>query len=647
VPSTVSVIIPAFNAAGSVGQAIESALRQTHPPLEILVVDDGSSDRTAAVVAEFPPPVKLLRKTNGGPASARNLGARSSHGAWLAFLDADDWWLPTKLERQLSLARSPEIAVIHGLTNTSRLGTPAEITFDDLWDYNWIANSSVLMRRAVFEALGGLNEDRRLISVEDYNLWLRVAAAGWRIIISPEPLTHYARGIGISSHLKRFLDASLYNLEVLERDLVLPRDRVAEKRTEIYDSFGRAALFQREIPLARTLLAKAARARPSPERLVNLAAACLPSGILNARRRVIATTGTRANDEFSSRDEPVGRAATPARADLGPSGPYLLVVIDAEEEFDWRTVPSPSMDVQSMRHQGAAQAIFARYDIVPTYLVDYAVAAQREGFQPLLDYLGSNRCEIGAQLHPWINPPIEEELVERNSFSGNLPERLEFEKIRLLTATIEENLGVRPVVYRAGRYGIGENTARIICELGYRIDCSVLPLRDLRSAFGPDFRNSPTQPYWCGPDNRLLEIPVTTGLTGLLSRGERGLHHAVFNPISEALRFPSVLARLRLLDRVRLSPEGNSIAEAKRLTRTLRRRDEQQLFVLSYHTPSLLPGNTPYVRTQRDLQAFLHWLETYIEFFLTEIGGRPSTPATILGLATSAARTAKNGRARE
>src|SRR5258708_39012956 len=137
------------------------------------------------------------------------------------------------------------------------------------------------------------------------------------------------------------------------------------------------------------------------------------------------------------------------------------------------------MNVESMRHQDVAQAIFARYDIVPTYLVDYAVAAQRNGYQPLLDYVASKRCEIGAQLHPWINPPIEEELIERNSFPGNLPERLEYEKIRLLTTTIEENLRVRPILYRAGRYGIGQNTARLISEFGLLLHCRELRRRDL------------------------------------------------------------------------------------------------------------------------------------------------------------------------
>src|SRR5215831_9228869 len=96
----ISVVIPAYNAEGCVGRAIESALSQTHRPIEVLVVDDGSLDGTSEVVASYPAPVRLLRKANGGPASARNLAAREARGDWLALLDADDSWLPEKLERE-------------------------------------------------------------------------------------------------------------------------------------------------------------------------------------------------------------------------------------------------------------------------------------------------------------------------------------------------------------------------------------------------------------------------------------------------------------------------------------------------------------------------------------------------------------------
>jgi cellulose synthase/poly-beta-1,6-N-acetylglucosamine synthase-like glycosyltransferase len=112
---TVSVIIPAYNAAPQIGRAIESALAQTHAPLEILVVDDGSRDRTAEIVGRLPPPVRLIRKENGGPATARNLGAREARGEWLALLDADDWWFPDKLRAQLACVTDESVGLVHCL----------------------------------------------------------------------------------------------------------------------------------------------------------------------------------------------------------------------------------------------------------------------------------------------------------------------------------------------------------------------------------------------------------------------------------------------------------------------------------------------------------------------------------------------------
>jgi len=169
-------------------------------------------------------------------------------------LDADDWWAPEKLEKQLSLDSSPKIGLIHCLADSSKLGVPLELTFAELWQQNWIVNSSVLIRRSAFEALGGFNQAPQLISVEDYNLWMRVASAGWRIVALPEVLTFYSRGTGISSNIDRFLKASLYNMQIVGSEFGLPKDQILGKRLQIYDEFGRAALYERRIPLARSLL---------------------------------------------------------------------------------------------------------------------------------------------------------------------------------------------------------------------------------------------------------------------------------------------------------------------------------------------------------------------------------------------------------
>ncbi len=286
---SVSVIIPAYNAAGHIEATLESVLCQTVPASEVLVVDDGSKDHTADLAERFPLPVRVLRKSNGGPASARNLGARESHGEWLAFLDADDAWLPEKLERQLPLCSDPKVGLIH--STPPAWGTPERLTFSDLWERNRIVNSTVLVRRQAFEAVGGLDEDRELIGVEDYNLWLRIAAGGWEVVRNEGEWVRYSpTEASLSRQFERFARAELANAEKIGALLDLPREERLAKRLYILDTYGRVLLHTRCSLGARKLFAAAAREAPSPQRLLWWAAAHLPGGILNARRAVASRT---------------------------------------------------------------------------------------------------------------------------------------------------------------------------------------------------------------------------------------------------------------------------------------------------------------------------------------------------------------------
>ncbi len=125
--------------------------------------------------------------------------------------------------------------------------------------------------------------------------------------------------------------------------------------------------------------------------------------------------------------------------------PVLLVVVDAEEEFDWSgPFTRDHHSVRSMAAQGPMHRIFEKYGIRPTYVVDYPVASQRDGLEPLRDLLKDDACLIGTQLHPWVNPPFDEEISERNSFPGNLPPDLERAKLAVLTRAIEDGLGTDP-----------------------------------------------------------------------------------------------------------------------------------------------------------------------------------------------------------
>lgn len=313
----------------------------------------------------------------------------------------------------------------------------------------------------------------------------------------------------------------------------------------------------------------------------------------------------------------------------GDQQPLLVVIVDAEAEFDWNEPFSRSgTGVSAVRHQVRAHRIFDRYAIRPTYVVDYAVSSQPDGYLPLRDLYEDGRCEIGTHLQPWHNPPFIEDLTPRNSYPGNLPVAVEREKLKRLTGMIETNFRVNPTIYKAGRYGLGPATAALLDELGYRIDASVLPGWDLRHKHGPDFSRCGARPFWFGPHGRLLELPLTAGYTGLLAGQARRLYPLATKPAVRHLHLTGILARCRLLDRVVLTPEGVKFDEQKRLTEALMARGHR-VFSYTYHSPSLAPGHTPYVRSAADLDAFLGRMERYFDYFIGHLGGRAATPLEI------------------
>ena len=308
--------------------------------------------------------------------------------------------------------------------------------------------------------------------------------------------------------------------------------------------------------------------------------------------------------------------------------PILLVVIDTEEEFDWSRFDRTATSVTAMRHIHRVQRIFDEYNIKPTYVVDYPVATQSESIEPLKEIQDSGRGLIGAHLHPWVNPPHEEAVCERNSYPGNLPRHLEEGKIKTLTAAIESSFGQQPTVYKAGRYGVGPNTASILEAGGYAVDVSVCPPFDYRGQEGPDFSRFPAAPYWFGEQQRLLEIPLTGAFVGWLRRVGHLLHGLVNQPALKGLRIPGILSRLGALDRLRLSPEGCSPQEHIALTKALLQAGVRT-FTWTFHSPSVVPGHTPYIQSDQDASRFHDAFRRYFDDFFGTLGGITMTPLAL------------------
>lgn len=291
-------------------------------------------------------------------------------------------------------------------------------------------------------------------------------------------------------------------------------------------------------------------------------------------------------------------------------GRRFTVFCDTEEEFDWSR--PRSRDNRSTTHMAAMpnlQERLRRRGVKCVHLVDHPIATDPRSVAMLREWLVRDEISVGTQLHPWVNPPHDEEVNTFNSFVGNLPIELERAKIENLTATIETAFGRRPVVYRAGRYGVGPNTAGLLTAAGYEADVSVRALHDYSDEGGPDFSRVKPLPFRIGED-ALVELPLSAAYVGRLRKRGRGLYRAA----GRLPRGRGLLSRVGLLGRIALTPEGVPLDEALAAARALV-DDGVRWFSLSFHSPSVEPGHTPYVRTAADLSAFHAWWDGMFDFF--------------------------------
>ena len=175
--------------------------------------------------------------------------------------------------------------------------------------------------------------------------------------------------------------------------------------------------------------------------------------------------------------------------------PTLHVVVDTEAEFDWDKPFAENLTaISALGQVESAQAIFDRYGLRPTYVIDYPVASQPESVAAIRGIADRGACAVGAHLHPWTNPPFGAAIDQAMSFPGNLPEPVEAAKLDALIGMIAAQFGERPVFYKAGRYGLGPNTAHLIAgprhRRGFQPDAGNRHAGRARPGFPPDCRHS-------------------------------------------------------------------------------------------------------------------------------------------------------------
>lgn len=274
----VSVVVPVYNGSRYLRQALDSALAQTYRPLEVVVVDDGSTDSSPEIIASYGSRVRSLRQPNGGVALARNAGICAASGDWIAFLDQDDWWLPEKIEKQIALFDADAtLGLVHTGVLQYRESVAAFVDpvyptdgsprlrgrcYELLLLGNAIFNSSVMIRKSVLATAGMFDPSIAGNTCQDYDLWLRIARH-YPLGFVPEPLTvlrlHDEQGTwdrrAMLSDELRVLERTL-GPEALSTTPAL-RARVAE----LLHALGIAHLDAHAPRLARPCFARALRLR--------------------------------------------------------------------------------------------------------------------------------------------------------------------------------------------------------------------------------------------------------------------------------------------------------------------------------------------------------------------------------------------------
>jgi len=307
--------------------------------------------------------------------------------------------------------------------------------------------------------------------------------------------------------------------------------------------------------------------------------------------------------------------------------PAVLMGIDTEADDQWSAEGRRRLAVRNAERLPALQALCDGFGVRPSYLVTHEMASRKESAEVLRGLEREGRCEIGAHLHPWTSPPFRPEDVAGHTYPHNLPPALLERQLTDLTALIQQELGVRPTTYRAGRNGFDGASLPILERLGYTVDTSVDPLFNERRKGGMVFAGAPLIPYH--PDyadvrradpSTILDVPISAATAPALPKAAEALY-ARLRPIP----WRGALRRLGL-KAVWLRPSyaalPDMVAFASRLARA-----GVPCFNIIFHSSELLPGGSPYTPDEASVARFLDDLKRLLEHLTTRLGARGRTYA--------------------
>lgn len=249
----------------------------------------------------------------------------------------------------------------------------------------------------------------------------------------------------------------------------------------------------------------------------------------------------------------------------------FILSIDTEEEWDWTgPFPKNNCSVENIQKLPDFQAFCETLNIRPTYFVDYAVADNINAVNALKSFIDKNRCEIGAHLHPWCNPPYFGESGEKESHVINLPISQVEEKLDALIEILIKKLNIIPNSFRTGRWGIDGKILQLLVKKGFQVDSSMYPLYKNKyfnnekvrlEPYWPDYNNPIDQ----GAQRNIVELPVTAGFNRSNYSTMLNIYNFVSLPLFNPMHLVGILWHTRLLRKLYLSPETTSGIDMKPL----------------------------------------------------------------------------------
>lgn len=274
----ISVVLPTYNRENVISRAVESVLCQTYENIELIIVDDGSSDNTKEIIENYKDKIKYIKQDNAGASSARNNGIRQSQGEYIAFLDSDDQWNCNKLQLQYEFFTSNDVALVSTGSNTyledgslkkiypSKINTKPIKSFKDVFIHPYLGTPTVMVKRNAILSEGGFDETLR--TAEDIDLFLRISSHNKIGYIDKNLVNIYLSSDGLSTGLDSYED----NLKVLNKTLNNnsdyfrdKKDTVDEVMSALYVSYARELLWNRNTIEARRQLIKAMKYKLSVE----------------------------------------------------------------------------------------------------------------------------------------------------------------------------------------------------------------------------------------------------------------------------------------------------------------------------------------------------------------------------------------------